>query len=139
MIMNNDNINKIPSTGCLIAYIDECVIYANYKVDDNNIIIDSEYENILDKSYECHFFDSNREYRMIRREAREDVIEILLSRDEEDALDRDLLFIEDVLVSNEYLNNDLLPDKIRIVNRYKFSDNDTLTLDNYRIALLENY
>ena len=112
----------------------EGALYASYEVHDNNILIDSQYENILDKSYVCHFFDEDTEYRMIIREARDDVIRLLITHEQEVNMNEDLLFSEDVLVSPAYLIASNLPDKIRIVNRYKYSDNDTLVLDNYRIA-----
>ena len=134
MIMTNRIIDKAPLSGYIIAYTDEHVVYSSYKIVDNEIAIDSIYDNVIDNSYEFHFFDDNMEYRLIRREARNDIVELLVTSDEEKDMDEDLIFVEDVLVSPQYLTDNTLPDKIRIVNRYKYSDNDTLVLDNYRIA-----
>ena len=51
------------------------------------------------------------EYRLIRRESRNDVIERILTKNEEEKMESDLLFPEEVLVKN-----------------------DTLVLKDYRIA-----
>lgn len=47
-------------------------------------------------------------------------------------MDPDLLYEEEVLVKNDEAAG---IDSLRIVNRYMFTENDTLVLRNYRIAL----
>ncbi len=47
---------------------------------------------------------------------------------------KDLVFTEDVLVKKEYASIAGIPKKLRIVNRYEYSENDTLVLRNYRLA-----
>ena len=46
-------------------------------------------------------------------------------------MDPDLLYEEEVLVKNE---NAAGIDRLKIINRYMFTENDTLVLRNYRIA-----
>ena len=83
---------------------------------------------------ECHLFDEEREYRMIRREQRGDRVEVVLTRAEEEGMDPDLLYEEEPLVREEYARRAGLPKRLRIINRYAYSRNDTLVLVNYRIA-----
>lgn len=46
----------------------------------------------------------------------------------------DLLFPEEVLVKKEYTDIPGIPEKLRVINRYHYSENDTLVLKDYRIA-----
>lgn len=46
----------------------------------------------------------------------------------------ELLYEEEVLVRDEYAGKPGLPDRLKIVNRYMYTENDTLVLKNYRIA-----
>ena len=43
-------------------------------------------------------------------------------------------FPEEVLVRPQYAERGDLPEKLTIINRYRYSENDTLTLENYRIS-----
>lgn len=54
---------------------------------------------------------------------------------EEELWDPDLLFVQDVLVKKEYTDIPGIPEKIRVINRYSYSENDTLVLQDYRLAL----
>ena len=49
-------------------------------------------------------------------------------------MDPDLLFEEKVLVKPQYTDTGRLPQKLTITNRFRYSECDTLTLDNYRIG-----
>ena len=83
---------------------------------------------------ECHLFDGDTEYRMILREARGDRVEVVLTRQEEESMDPDLVYEEEVLVRDEYAGKPGLPERLKVVNRYTYTENDTLVLKNYRIA-----
>ena len=83
---------------------------------------------------ECHLFDDRTECRIILRESVGDRIRIILTREEELAMDPDLLFEEQVLVKPEYSDRTDLPKKLTVINRYRYSESDTLTLENYRIS-----
>lgn len=71
---------------------------------------------------------------VLRPESAGDRIELLLSREEELGMDPDLVFEEEVLVKPQYAERGDLPEKLTIINRYRYSENDTLTLENYRIS-----
>ncbi len=45
-----------------------------------------------------------------------------------------LLFAEEVLVKPRFAASGRLPKKLKIINRYRYSEYDTLVLDNYRIS-----
>lgn len=135
MKIEKTNIKKIPPRGVVIAYTDESVIYTSYKVIDGKVITDSIKEDKIANAYEYHFFDTHKEYRLIYRESRNDIIEMVATKSEEDTMDSDLIYTEDVLVDPKYLEDKTLPKMLRIINRYRYSHNDTLVLDNYRIGL----
>lgn len=123
------SLDKLPGDGLVLAMFKDNTILRPYKVVNGKV----EFEGceILEKEppRECHFFNEDAEYRLIRREARDDVVEIVLSKDEEKMMDSDLLFEEELLVREEYP-----VDRLRVINRYMYSDDDTLVLKNYRIA-----
>lgn len=83
---------------------------------------------------ECHLFDDERECRRVYRESAGDWIEGLFTRAEEREMESDLLFEEEVLVKPQYADTGRLPRKLTIMNRFRYSECDTLTLDNYRIG-----
>ena len=49
-------------------------------------------------------------------------------------MDPDLVFVEEVLIKPEYTDTGKLSQKLVITNRYRYSECDTLMLDNYRIG-----
>ena len=78
--------------------------------------------------------DENTEYRMVLREARNDRIESVLTKEEEEGMDPDLLFAEEALVKKEYIREGIHPKRLMIINRYRYTENDSLALKNYRIS-----
>ena len=127
---------RIPPNGMLLAYLDDRVVFLPYELDNKTIKMTCDYNDIISKSHECHFFDKHSEYRIIYRQSRNDYVDKLFTSKQEEMMDSDLLYTEDVLVKSEYIINGDIPDRIRITSRYIYSDNDTLILDNYRIGLL---
>ena len=80
----------------------------------------------------CH---GNSDYSKCQNwEARGDRVEVILTRQEEESMGPELLYEEEVLVRDEYAGKPGLPDRLKIVNRYMYTANDTLVLKNYRIA-----
>ena len=132
--MRGINVEMVPQEGCLLAYFDNSLVFVPYTVKNGRAVFagDAEYQDMEPR--ECHLFDGEREYRMIRREARNDKVEIVLSRHEEDLMDPDLIYEERVMVKEEYFLKGNLPEYLKIINRYMFTDNDTLVLKNYRIS-----
>ena len=133
--MNRIPLDKIPKKGLVMAYFRNELLFSPYEVTGEGLKLFGKALFDRELPYECHFFDKAREYRLIRRESRNDVIERFLTEDEEEALEPDLLFSEDVLVRKEYADIPGIPEKLRVVNRYRYSENDTLVLKDYRIAV----
>ena len=46
-------------------------------------------------------------------------------------MDPDLLYEEDVLVKDEYSGKSGLPERLKVINRYMYTENDTIVLKNY--------
>ena len=93
--------------------------------------------------YECRdgllffngrFFDRDRDCHMVFREARGDCCERIYTQEEEKSMDPDLLYTEKVLLREEYAGRAGYPSRLVIVNRYRYSQSDTLILKNYRIS-----
>ena len=130
----NRILEKAPAAGFVIACLKDQLIFAPYKI--RNGVFTAEGWDCPDfsEAEECHFFDENREYRRIYRSARRDVIETVLTAEEEASMDPDLIFIEDVLVKPEYVETGRLPSSLTVVNRYRYSEYDTIVLEDYRIS-----
>lgn len=133
--MNRIPIEKLPKKGLVMAYFRNSILFSPYEVTDKGLELPQKALFEEEMPCECHFFDKDREYRMIRREARNDVIERILEKEEETGA-RDLIFEEDVLVKKEYADIPGIPEKLRVINRYRYSENDTLVLRDYRLSVV---
>ena len=49
-------------------------------------------------------------------------------------MDPDLIFVEEPLVREELAQKPGIPKRVKVVNRYAYTPNDTLVLSNYRIS-----
>lgn len=133
-IFGCDSVIRKIAAAIVIAHFEERLVFSPYEIKDGKLetkdieLFEREIPSL------CHFFDNEKEFRLIRRESRGDVIERLFTRDEEEKMDRDLLYAEDVLVNKEYADMEGNPEKLRVINRYRYSENDTLVLKDYRLA-----
>ena len=127
-------LKNAPNTGFVIASLKDQLIFAPYKI--CNGVFTTEGWDCPDftNAEECHFFDDSREYRRIYRSARRDIIETVLTAQEEQTMDPDLIFVEEVLVKPQYTETGQLPSTLTIVNRYRYSEHDTIVLEDYRIS-----
>ena len=132
--MNNIPIDKIPPRGIVLAYFGDTELFEPYTVSDGKIICIG--SGIFEKQTpdECHFFDADEEFRLIRRRSRNDVVHIHLRRVDEENADPDLIYVQNVLVKTEHSIRDGIPKTLRIINRFAYTENDTLVLKNYRIS-----
>lgn len=130
--MLGSTLDMAPAKGYLLAYFKNALVFEPYTVQNDQMVFPGceNWHNASPK--ECHLFDQNKEYRMIFREARQDRVEAVLTRQQEEIMDPDLLYEEEVLLKNDKAAG---IDSLKIINRYKFTENDTLVLRNYRIAL----
>lgn len=128
-------LDQLPKKGLVMAYFHESLLFSPYEVEGDQLRIAVENTFEKEEPYECHFFDETKEYRRIRRAARKDVIERILTEKEEKKMPKDLLYTEEMLVKKEYLEIPGIPEKLRVINRYQYSENDTLVLKDYRMAV----
>ena len=132
--MNGISIEKAPEKGFILAYFRKRLIFTRYEKKGGELVFDGQQTLRDEAPWECHLFDENTEYRSIARQARGDRVEsVLTARDEKD-MDPDLLYAENVLVREEYRQGGAMPEKLTVVNRYRYSDSDTLVLGNYRLS-----
>lgn len=134
--MNQISIEQLPGSGYLIAQLKSRLIFEPYTVKDGKLIFHC--SDLIEKETitECHFFNRDREYRLIFRESRGDFIERVLTAEEERTMEPDLIYEQEMLVKKEYACREDLPEKLLVINRYVFTENDTLALLDYRISCL---
>ncbi|MBR0382986.1 MAG: hypothetical protein IJH71_11195 [Eubacterium sp.] len=127
-------LDMAPQKGYLLAYFRDALVFEPYTIENGRLVFPEceVYQEMSPK--ECHLFDENTEYRMIFREARDDRVEVILTRQEEETMDPNLIYEEEVLVKNEYSGKAGIPKSLKVINRYMYTENDTLVLKNYRIA-----
>ena len=132
--MTDELCKNIPDQGFIIACFRDRIIFEPYKSLDGELRFDC--CELLDKETptECHIFDKNICLHMIYRESRNDYINVILTEEEERRMDADLLYYTDMAVREEYAVRDDLPKSLRIINRYRYTEDDTLVLDGYRIS-----
>ena len=128
------NLEKAPAEGIILAYFPEKPVFEPYVIRGGQLIYDGCEEDRERNLLECHLFDRTKEYRTVFCESREERIESVLTAEEEDSMDPDLLYTEEQLVKDAYKKKGI-PDRLKVVSRYRFSENDTLELCNYRLAL----
>lgn len=124
-------ISKISDSGyCMVVYYDK-VSFGKYKLEGDDIITDALASDDLPFK-EIRLFDKESEYRL-RYVAGNNRCENIFTSDEEKDMDKDLIFVDEMLLKEVYKNTSGL-DKITIVNRYKYTDYSTITLDDYRVT-----
>ena len=130
----NRILENAPAAGFVIASLKNQHIFAPYEIRNGVLMVEGWDRPDFTEAEECHFFDHSREYRRIYRSARQDMIESILTAQEEEAMDPDLIFTEEVLVKPQYTESSCIPAALTIVNRYRYSEYDTIVLEDYRIA-----
>lgn len=133
----NRILEKAPRSGFVIACLKDQLVFAPYEIRNGVFLAEGWECPDFTTAEECHFFDSSREYRQIFRSSRRDMIEMVLTAQEEQYMDPDLIYKEEVLVKPNYAEKPGLPSKLVITNRYRYSENDTIVLDHYRISVSE--
>lgn len=131
--MFNYPVESLPQKGYVLGYFSSELVFKPYYIENGTLIFDGSDILIRETPREIHFFDDKKEYRLIKREFRKDIIEKYYTSDEEKEIGPDLLFVEEVLVDERFSG----PEKLKIINRYEYSQNDTLVLKSYRISLCD--
>ncbi len=127
--------DRIPVEGLLLAEGKDTLVFVPYTYREGKILVDGEDRTGLLNADVCHLFDRDTEYRRGRRRARKDTVETVLTAAEETAMDRNLVYQEEVMIKPRYTGRPGMPETLIIVNRYRYSEYDTLVLEDYRIAM----
>ena len=132
--MNRIRIEQIPKAGYVIVQLKSTLLFEPYTVENGKLLFQGSEHLEEEPLKECHFFSRDREYRLIARESRGDFIERVLTAEEEQYMDPDLIYEQETLVKREYASREDLPEKLLVMNRYGYTENDTLALRDYRIS-----
>ena len=126
--------DNAPARGYILACYPDTLVFEPYALKDGAPVFEGCEALRNEIPRECHLFDDEKEYRRIFRESSGEWIELLFTKAEERGMDPDLVFDEEVFVKPQYTDTGRLPQKLTITNRYRYSEYDTLMLDNYRIS-----
>ena len=133
-ILPEGSIHLLPAQGFLLAYFPFALLFTPYEIREGQVYYPQAQRFAQETPSECHFFDKDTDVHIVRRQSRGDLCIVRLTAQEEQQMDPDLLYTEDVLVREEYSRQKGYPQKLRIINRYQYSENDMLVLKNARIS-----
>lgn len=126
--------SRIPEQGFLLAVFEDHILLERYRKGEEGLLF-KDCEQYRSKALlRLHCFDRNTEYRLLVTDDGERLVEVVLDADEERAMEADLLFEDEMLLRPEYAADRVGLRKLKVVNRYRYTDFDTMTLDNYRIS-----
>ena len=128
-------LENAPAKGYLLAYYHDALVFEPYEIKDGMILFEGCGAFRGEFPRECHLFDQDKECRIVLRRNPRGPVRRVLTRRQEQQMDPDLLFEEEMLVKPEYASDGRLPGKLKIVNRYRYSESDTLTVEDYRLAV----
>ena len=81
-----------------------------------------------------HCFDEQTEYRYLRVNESGAVVEGLFTAEQEAAMDPDLVYADRLVLAEAYAPKDGGIWVLSVINRYRWTDSNTLDLENYRLA-----
>jgi hypothetical protein len=125
------NIEIIPVKGHILAYSYESLLFDRYKVENGRIVL-STGMCFEDKGYyEIHCFDEMNEYRFLSDDGKTN--EFVLSAGEETDDADSFVYTEKQLIQDRYMEDNNRA-YLTVVNRFKFSEDDAIYLNDYRLA-----
>lgn len=125
---------KAPENGWLFAETDCGVILERYTLENGMPVFPGQKRLASATITRLHCFDGRKEYRFLRPNGRGDIIEGVFTADEETAMDPDLIYEDRMVLSKEYMPKDGKIWAITVINRYRWTEYNTLTLNNYRLS-----
>lgn len=128
------NTTLMPTKGHILACFPEQLIFEEYVTDETGIHFPG--SEILDTMcpYECHCFDDKVEYRSFYDKREQKLKELQFTQAEENEMPPELLKEETVWIQEKYWKTQGQLERLRLVYRYHFTENDTLAMVNYRLA-----
>ena len=124
----------IPAEGYLIAVFKDRILFERYRKKADGLAFPGAEALGGDALLRLHCFDRDTEYRLLVTDDGDRLVEVVFDAEEEKAMEPDLLFEDEMLVRPEYRTDRIGIEKLKVVNRYRYTDFDTMTPDNYRIS-----
>ena len=129
-----EGFRRIPAEGIMIAVLENRILVERYGKEAEGLSFPGA-EQVRDEALlRLHCFDPETEYRLIVTDDGERLIEVVLDAEEEKEMEPDLLFEDEMLLREEYCTERVGIRKLKVVNRYRYTEYDTMTLENYRIS-----
>lgn len=128
------NWGKAPQSGWILAIAeDDTVLFDAYK--RKGEALEFAHKEQLDGKLlrRCHCFDESTEYRYLCIGDRMQVIETICDAQQEKDMDPDLLYEDDQVLDPRFAPDDGVW-FLRVINRYRYTDANTLTVDDYRLG-----
>ena len=126
--------SKVPAAGWILAVTEMGdILFEQYTL--KNGVPNFPHSERLDGRLlrRCHCFDNEREYRYLCVGDSQRVIETVCDAEQEAAMDPDLLFEDNMVLAEQFSPGEGLW-KLRVMNRYRFTEGNTLTLDDFRLC-----
>lgn len=125
---------KAPEAGWILAVsVDGEILFERYRSDGEKLCFPGA-ERLEGKQItRCHCFDEQAEYRYLCVGQRRRVIETVCSAAQESDIDPDLLYEDEQILEQRYAPGPGVW-KIRVINRYRYGETDTLVLENFRLG-----
>lgn len=125
--------DQVPEKGYVIAMFSGMMLFEPYSIQDPSVVhlMERMEKGLIQEGY---FFDQETCVHVISRKSRNDVVAAVFTAAQEKQMDPDLVYTQEVLVKPEYVRAGNVPQKLQIINRYMYSEYDTLTLRNFRIS-----
>ena len=133
-LKTTEGYGRIPEDGFVIAVFNDHILVERYRKEAEGLSFPGAEQACGRELLRLHCFDRDTEYRMIVTDDGERLIEVILSAEEEKGMEPDLLFEDEMLLREEYCTERVGIRKLKVINRYRYTEYDTMTLDNYRIS-----
>ncbi len=131
-LKNTKKFHMAPKRGYILAVFEDSVIFERYQKTDDGISFRGCEEKTASPLTRMHLFDETTEYRLMTASGNR-IIEHIVNESEEQNLEPDLVYEDKMLIAERFTEGHDI-DSLRIINRYRYTWFDTLTLDDYRIA-----
>ena len=131
-LKNTNKFHLAPERGYILAVFGDSVIFERYHKTDGGITFRGCEEKATSALTRLHLFDETTEYRLMTTSGR-GVIEHVVNESEERDIEPDLIYEDKMLLASRFAEGHDI-DSLRIINRYRYTWFNTLTLDDYRIA-----
>lgn len=125
---------KAPARGWLFAETEHGPILERYSIVDGELHFPGAARLEAAPVLRLHCFDEQAEYRYLRVNEEGDAVEGLFTAEQETAMDPDLIYEDKMVLAEAYAPKDGGIWTLSVINRYRWTEYNTLGLENYRLA-----